>query len=77
MGGKSSAERRADEAAKASDKARVALEDQTKIIKARADAEAKKAQRIAIRASRAAAGGFFGTDTPADRSSLGGSGSLG
>ena len=71
MAGNSSAERRADQAAAASDKARAALEEQTKIIKARSDAEAKKAQRLLMRASRASAGGFFATDT------LGGSGELG
>lgn len=78
MGGKSGAERRAEDAARSSERSRQLLEDQTKILKARTDKEARKAQRLLMRSSRAAGGGFFESDSvKADQSSLGGSGVLG
>ena len=77
MGGKTRGQRRAEDAARSSERARQLLEGQTKILKARADREATKAQRILMRLSRAAGGGFFGTDTFAeDTTTLGGSGDL-
>lgn len=78
MAGKSRAERQAEEAARAANQARQNLEEQTKILKQRSEREARKAQRILMRSSRAAGGGYFSTDAPKPAAdSLGGSGVLG
>lgn len=79
MGGKSGAERRAEDAARRSDEATRKLNEQTEKLKKRSEKEQNKAQRLLIRSSRAAGGGFFSTDTPkaAATDSLGGSGDLG
>lgn len=77
MGGKTRGQRRAEDAARSSERARRILEDQTKVLRARSDKEAIKAQRILMRLSRASGGGYFGTDTfGTDATTLGGSGDL-
>lgn len=79
MAGDGGARRRAEDAARQSEEARLVLEKQNKILKERTDRDRIRAQRLLMQQLRAGSGGFFGGDFPGgggSDSSLGGSGDL-
>ena len=73
------AEREAQSAAEAADKARADLENMTRLEKEKTEREKQKAQRLLMRSLRAGGGGYFETDTSTSGKGtlLGGTGAVG
>lgn len=77
MSGGKSARREARAAAEESRKESEVFRQQSLSLSQKADAEAKRAQRLLIRALRARGSGYFETDFTSQNQTLGGGGVLG
>lgn len=72
------AEREAESAALAADKARADLENMTRVEKEKSEREKQKAQRLLMRSLRGGGGGYFETDAGTSKGTLlGGNGGVG